>query len=141
MKEMDENLLKSILQYEPYQFKSRTKESGNAWKTISEDLNSNSSGLFRTIVDARGSRERFALLKSKRIDTIKYEEKATGITPEITESEKLMDDIIERCEEFKEILSVERDVDQINQSKDRRAAEDIRLQALETYSASKKRKT
>ena len=119
-KEMDGNLLKSVLLYEPYQFKPRTKESGNAWKAISEDLNC--IAMFKCIVDARGSRERLTLLKSKRIDTNKYEAKATGINPHITEDDKLMDDIIERCHEFKEIISVERDVDQINQGKDRRAA-------------------
>ena len=95
--------------------------------------------MFKCIVDARGSRERFTLLKSKRIDTNKYEAKATGINPDIAEDDKLMDDIIERCHEFKEIISVERDVDQINQGKDRRAAEDIRLQAMETYNVSRKR--
>ena len=36
--EMDEILLKEAILYEPYQFKCRTKESGNAWKAISESL-------------------------------------------------------------------------------------------------------
>ena len=59
---MDELLCKEIILYEPYQFKARTKESGNGWKLIGESLSS--SDTFKFNVDSSSCRERFSLLKS-----------------------------------------------------------------------------
>ena len=47
----DELLCREVLFFEPYQFKERTKERGNAWKAISESLNSITTQKFK--VDAR----------------------------------------------------------------------------------------
>ena len=135
---MDENLLKTILLVEPYQHKSRTKESGYAWKLIAEQMNE--SNLIKMTVDARACRERFALLKTKRADVLKREERASGIAPTANECDKILDEILDRIEEFGDILSVEKDLEKLDAKHDRKVAEDIRLQALESYSATRKRK-
>ena len=53
----DEMLCREVLLFEPYQFKPRSHERGNAWKAIAENLNASVTFSFK--VDARSMRERF----------------------------------------------------------------------------------
>ena len=69
--EMDVVLLKEVILYEPYQYKMRTKESGNAWKAIADTL-SNCQPIFTHVwLDPRSCRERFNLMKTKKRNGIK----------------------------------------------------------------------
>lgn len=132
--EMDEVLLKEVILYEPYQFKCRTKESGNAWKAISESL-SRFHPVFINI-DSRACREWFTLLKTRRENELKLEEKASGISPDETEKNRALDEIIERVKEFEKTVETKTDT----AIADRKIGEHIRLQAMETFCETKKRK-
>ena len=50
---MDNLLLRSVLLYEPYQNKPRTKESGVAWKELADELNRSDD--FKRPVDSRAA--------------------------------------------------------------------------------------
>ena len=53
----DEMLCREVLLFEPYQFKPRSHERGNAWKAIAENLNASVTCSFK--VDARSVREAY----------------------------------------------------------------------------------
>ena len=59
----DELLCREILLFKPYKFKARTREKGNSWKAIADDLNS----LDRFKVDARAVRERYGIIRKKSL--------------------------------------------------------------------------
>ena len=134
---MDVVLLKEVILYEPYQYKMRTKESGNAWKAIADTL-SNCQPIFTHVwLDPRSCRERFNLMKSKREMELKREEKASGISPEDIEKNRALDELIERIREFGELTLAKTETDA---AIDKKAGEDIRLQAMESLGESRKRK-
>ena len=56
----DELFCQEILLCEPYKFKARTKERGNVWKIIANNLNIMADENFA--VDQRAVRERFTLI-------------------------------------------------------------------------------
>ena len=134
----DEMLLSSVLHDEPYQYRARTRDSGKVWAAIASKLSENSQ--FGMIVDARGVRERFHLLHSTRRFGNAMEEKASGIDPDADNVDNLMEDIMERMAEFDTVF-LTKDATEEEQAKGKRKiAEDIRLQACETFGATKKRK-
>ena len=59
----DEILCREVLVFEPYQFKPRSHERGNAWKAISENLNASIKLSFK--VNARSMRERLTEIMAK----------------------------------------------------------------------------
>ena len=59
---LDELLCREILLFEQYKFKARTREKGNSWKAIANNLNS----LDEFKVDARVVRERYSVIKKKK---------------------------------------------------------------------------
>ena len=59
----DEILCREVLVFEPYQFKPRSHERGNAWKAISENLNASITLSFK--VNARSMRERLTEIMAK----------------------------------------------------------------------------
>ena len=132
----DELLCGEILLCEPYKFKARTKERGNVWKIIANNLNIMADENFA--VDQRAVRERFTLIAEKFEKKIKEQEKASGIAPpELSKLEQALEEIISRMKE------AQHEVD-ANNSKigdDKRKAEDVRQKALETFAQTKKRKS
>ena len=102
-KDHDLILLKEILLFEPYSQKRGSPERGRVWEQIAESLN-----------DQR------------------EEECASGISPEISEVDECLGDIIERFEERDENQRKE------NEEKKERAIE-MRKRSLETFTESKNR--
>ena len=78
--------------FEPYQFKPRSYERRNAWKVIAENLNASLTGSFN--VDARSVREK---LPSKQKN--KDELNASGVSPEHTSVDKVLEEFSEKMEE------------------------------------------
>ena len=76
----DELLCREILLLEPYKFKAGTREKGNLWKAIADNLNS----LDRFQVDARAVREYYGVIKAHFEAKEKEEKMASGINPEVT---------------------------------------------------------
>ena len=70
------SLCREVLQIEPYQFKIRSPERGQAWESLAEKLNENSCPKFR--VTARSVRDRYNLLTKKMAAKLKSEEKASA---------------------------------------------------------------
>ena len=137
--EKDELLCREVLLMEPYQYKARSWEQGNVWKQIADALNliSTENTFFR--VDAHVVRERCSLLTNCQPEKGKSELKRSGISPEDTPLDNAIKNIINRmreCEEEQE----NQDNENIRKSKERKAAEDMRLTAMENLAESKTRK-
>ena len=133
-------LCQQILVIEPFWYRPRTNQSGSAWSKVAGELNKMPS-LQMKVVDQRAVRDRFKTIKKKFQDKMKAEETGSGIAPpELTPVENAIEDIIERELEM-EILHGEED-DEKNKKleKDKKTAEEMRLQSLETFSETRKRK-
>ena len=137
--EKDELLFLEVLLMEPYPYKARSWEQGNVWKQIADALNliSTENTFFR--VNAHVVRERCSLLTNCQAEKEKSELKQSGISPEDTPLDNAIKNIINRmreCEEEQE----NQDNENIQKSKERKAAEDMRLTAMESLAESKTRK-
>ena len=107
---------------QPYKFKKCSNERGKIWTEIASTLNSNEEVKFH--VTQRGVRERYEGLKAKYLEKIKNEEKASGISPEATELDSLLEEIIEK-ESLAE-SSRESDSAIKKNEEERKIAEDLR---------------
>ncbi|XP_029180213.2 uncharacterized protein [Acropora muricata] len=127
-------LCREILVEEFYRFKKGSNERGRIWTQISQNLNSVAAVKFK--VNQRAVRERFDLLIGRFRQQSKEEAKASGVSPEQTELDALLEEISERqklAESTRESCSSK------NVETDRKKAEEIRTQALERVGATKKR--
>lgn len=129
--EKDVLLCREMLVVEPYQFKEKTRERGQAWTKISDNINLIPG--FST--NMRAIRERFKLLETRYKKKNSAELKATGISPEISELDTLLEEIISRMKD----VSFE-DGNKKKEQDEKRLGEDIRLQALETFAETRSRK-
>ena len=114
------------------------KKGGNAWKHISENLNQIRSEQFK--VDQRAVRERFGVLKAHTEAKNREELIASGIAPECTPVEQAVEDILEQMKECEKHFEEEENTKNGKSENEKRAAEEMRLKAMETYAESKKRK-
>ena len=104
--EKEEALCKQILLMEPFRFRPRTKESGNAWSQVAEDLKQIKS--LNMNVDQRAVRDRYKILKSHFLQKMKEEENGSGIAPpELTPVEAALEEIIEKEKKFEKHYSNE----------------------------------
>ena len=133
-KAKDVLLAKEVLYLEPFQFKERTAQSVQAWQDLVNNLMKNYTGKFDKLT-SRGAKDHIALLiknhKKKNADELK----ASGISPEQSELDTILEEIIERMEA--NVAEIEKD----NEKKKREVAmaKDIRLKAMEALSQTKKR--
>ena len=130
----DVSLCREILVEEFYKFKKGSNERGRIWTQISENLNSVTTVKFK--VNQRAVRERFDLLLGRFRQQSREEAKASGISPEQTELDALLEEISEReklAESTRESCSSK------NVETDRKKAEEMRAQALERVGETKKR--
>ena len=125
-------LVEEVLATEPYQYKIGSKERGAAWTQLAERLSA--SGLR---VTQRSVREKFDRLL-KDFNRKKAEEKRpSGVDVEYGELERGLLDIKERMAELEE----QRENEDQKQKKDKASAEEMRRQATENLSETKKRRT
>ena len=96
--ECDLLLLEEIVVSGPYQYKSSTRERGKIWEDITERLNANDAFKNR-LGNKRAVRDRYTLLAKKFKKRMAEEERASGVSPEMSEQDKLLEQIIERFEE------------------------------------------
>ena len=87
--EKDIDLCREIVLIQPYKFKEKTREKGKAWQDISDNPNS----LPGFTVSARAVRERLKLLEIKFKKKDRQERAASGISPEMTELDVLLEDL------------------------------------------------
>ena len=136
--EKDETLCREILLFEPYQFKERTRERGNAWKSIAENLNAIDCQNFR--VDSRAVRERFFHIKARFERQTRDDNKATGISPEVTLLDQALQDISDRIQEAEANLEHENKTSKERSNLEKLEAEEIRNRAVENLGETMQRK-
>ena len=101
----DDLLLREILLSEPFKFKPRTKERGNAWKIFKDNIYLLDSEQFK--VDQKPVRERSEILKTSFEAKTREELKASGIAPENDEVMDTLEDTIEKSKEYQKLHTEE----------------------------------
>ena len=133
----DVMLAREILLGEPFKCRAGSKERGSAWSQIANNLNTHPG----FTVSQRAVRDRFGILEKKAKKRKREIENGTGISPEDSELDVALEEIIERWE------AAEREFQLDNQSKakklekDKETAEEMQKMSMETFAASKKRKS
>ena len=98
--EHDVMLCREILVIEPPNFKYGSRERGQAWEKIAQNLNQRSAPKFN--VDQRAVRDHFLKLERMFKRKVAEEERASGISTESTELDMAMEEIVEKSREAKE---------------------------------------
>ena len=128
--EHDLILVREMLANSPFAGTKRgTVQRGRKWNEIAEQLLQVEAPKFK--VDQRGVRERYALLAKAYRKKIREEERSSGIsTPELTEVEQALEDLIVREDEAdrdqQETVAQKRKV-----KEDKKDAEEVRKRAME----------
>ena len=131
-------LCREILVVEPYKAKPRTSQRGQLWNTIAEHLNKLAEPKF--IVGQRSVRDRFKLLRDKFKRKIAVEERGSGISPEMSELDTLLEEILELEESYTDEHFNETVEKKRKEQIDKENANDMRLKAMETLRETQKRK-
>ena len=134
----DDILCRENLLFEPYQFKPQTRERGNAWKTISENLMASKTINFK--VDTRAVRERLlnVVIPWHKVKT-KEQLAASGISPENNSLDDAVEEIIEKMEEAEKTYEQENVIDGEKKDQEVANAQEMRKWALESFTETKKR--
>ena len=129
--ECDLLLLQEIIVSEPYQYKVSTRERGKIWEDITERrLNVNEAFAHR-LGQKRAVRDRYALLSRKYKKKMTEEERGSGISPEMSEIDKLLEQIIERFEESDKETGDKGEQAERSKTEDRKKAEELRKLSME----------
>ena len=91
------------------------------------------------VVSQRSARHRFNLLCEKHKAKQRNELKATGISPEIIELDKALDDLLERVAESNVSHEKAKEEKKTNDVKEKSTGEEIRRRSLETFAETRKR--
>jgi len=135
-KQHDLILLQEILMFEPFGQKKGSPERGRVWETISESLNGHIQDNITFHTTLRSVRDRFNVLKGNYQKRQRDEEKASGISPEVTEIDILLEDILERFKEVDERQQKEHDEKKQKASEEAAQAIEMRKRSLETFKES-----
>ena len=122
----DEILCREILLFEPYKFKVRSHQRGNAWQAIADNLNSLETMDFR--VHKRAVRDRYNTIKANFEVHQHQERAATGISPEVKLLDFALEDIIQR--ENESTAEIKKENKKIEE--ERKLGESICKETLET---------
>ena len=132
----DLELVKEILAERPFDHPKGSRQIGQVWQTIVDNLNSRADIVFN-LKDIRAVRDRYNLLEKKYKKKEREEIDASGLgTVEPSE----LDDAIEEVAALFESQEQERDKEKNSKQDERSQAEDARLVALETARETAKRK-
>ena len=128
--ECDLLLLEEIVVSEPYQYKSSTRERGKIWEDITERLNANDA-FKNQLGNKRAIRDRYTLLAKKFKKRMAEEERASGVSPEMSEQDKLLEQIIERFKESDREADENAQQGDKNKENDRKKVEEMRKRSME----------
>ena len=121
-----------------FETKKSSVERGQVWEAIADHLSSMREPTFK--VDQRAVRDHYKKLITRFKRKQREELSASGISPEETELDSMMEEIVEREESSEIILQHEKEEKMQKLEEDRIAADDMRRKAMETLSETKKRK-
>ena len=131
-------LCREIMVIEPYTAKPRRTQRGPLWKSIADNLNSLAEPKFN--VTQRAVRDRFKLIGEKFKKKIAAEERASGIDPEMSELDILLEDILAKEESSNEEHLGDMAERKKKEETDKENAEDMRFKAMENLRETQKRK-
>lgn len=138
-KEHDVILCREILTAEPFKYKTGSRERGQSWDRVAEALNSIQNPRF--VVKKRAVRERYSVIESAFKKKDKEEIRATGISPELSEVDEAIEDIINQFSYWEEQFKTMSDEKLQKTQDDQGKAEEMRLQAMERQGQTNKRKS
>lgn len=137
--ECDLLLLQEIVVSQPYKFKPSTRDRGQVWEGITARLNATE--LFHDrLRNKRAVRDRYQLLSKKFKNKMAEEERASGISPEMTETDKLLEQIVEQFEESERDAGEQSEKNDQNKENERKKAEEMRNRSMEKLGETQKRK-
>ncbi|PFX14997.1 hypothetical protein AWC38_SpisGene20811 [Stylophora pistillata] len=127
--ECDLPVLQEIAVSEPFRFKTSTRERGKVWEEITKRLNENK--VFRNRLGSkRAVRDRYPLLAKKYKQKMTEEAKDDRRSPELTETDKLLEQIIKMLEESdSEGGEISQQV-KLNKENERKKAEEMRYHSM-----------
>ena len=117
---------------QPFKANKGSPERGRIWNLIAESLNQ-----IDKPTNKRSVRERFNLLAEKYKTKIRNEEKASVISPEITELYMLLEEILALEEEMVTQIHTQ---DKVSEEKGKAQAQEMRKKALKRLGETQKRK-
>ena len=132
--EHDAIFLREVLASDLYSTRKDSSERGKIWSQLAEKLNEVSSCKF--IVTQKSLRDRLKLLTQKHKQKMRSEERASGIDPEMTEIDVMLEEICEK----EEVAEEEDETKKKKAKAEKESAEKMRLKAMEKLSESQKRK-
>lgn len=130
-KQHDVLILREVLVSEPFRFRKGSAEKGKIWTEIADRLNDCREASFK--VNQRSVRERCSLLETKFRKKTRDEERASGISVEVSEQDVLLEEILEK----EQAAEVELDVAKGKKVDDKNKAEEMRRKAMERMSKRK----
>ena len=122
---------------EPYRYKTGTRERGQAWDKVAQELNLIEGICF--VVDQRAVRERYAKLERNYKQKMAAEERVSGVNPELTELNEAVASIIERKEGAEEELARREENNANLIDKERKTAESVRKRSMERLAETRER--
>ena len=135
--EHDIILCREVLVAEPYTCKAGTREKGQCWDSVAENLNAVSTVRFQ--VDQRGVRDRYSKLVKIFKRKTAAEERASGISPEVTELDMALENIIELAESAEGELARGDESKRKSAEKEKETAESVRKRSMERLAETRER--
>ena len=136
-KEHDILLCREVLSVNPFSAKKNSNERGKLWEEISTNLNTTSG--VRFFVTKRSVRDHLNILIKRYRKKMNIEERSTGVSPEPTELDQALADIIE----MEEVASTSQEIDEAvikeKEDTDKQKAESMRKMAMEKLGETQKR--
>ena len=130
-------LCREILVTNPFSAKKKTTQRKKLWDTVAQNDVKINTPKFKASLSERSVRERYSRIAQKYKSKMQEEIRASGISPEQGELDVLLEELSER----EEMAEEERYQQEKKAVKDQEKAKDIRLQAMERLSQTKKRKS
>ncbi|CAB4025800.1 Hypothetical predicted protein [Paramuricea clavata] len=91
--EHNEVLIREMFLFQPWNYKKGSQQRGHAWEMISDSLNDLNTPMFG--VTQKSVRDHYTLLQKQQKRRLREEEKASGISPEPSEVEIAIEEMIE----------------------------------------------
>ena len=130
-------MLKEVAAEGVLQHKLKTRERGSGWLAVANKLKAN---IPAVDITGRSIRDHFGMLARKhRINMAKQEKETGGGGEELTEKEKLLEELMEICEETEKRVEEENEVKKQSVEREKAQALEIRDRAMERYGETKKR--
>ena len=132
-------LCREMLAINPFQTKRKTTQRAKMWETIAQHLEEIDEPKFKVTI--RSVRDRYSLLARKFRKQVQSEKNASGIVPELSE----LDVLLEELTALEDLSESDKDNETVEKNRkaehDRAKAAEVRKKAMEKLSDTRKRKS